>query len=148
MTRGRRRVGIWLVLGVVGLIAGIWSAENLLFRDEYEASEDLGVIRFHYEWGKLDAVFVDPNRDGRPDGRFRVLRGTQRSDWKAGVTEGWESSTCDGFLDIYWVRSENGSFEVTVDEGRDGNFADDVTVNTRFLTTDRTDCLDQTSQGR
>lgn len=93
-----------------------------MFRTSRQDHAELGIISNEYRWGKLKTVQIDVNRDGRPDGEFRLPAAGEFSDWHGRYVEGWESSRCDGTMDIHWRYTISGELVLEQDKDRDGVF--------------------------
>jgi len=118
ITRNLRKRSAVIAVAGTGLI--LLGAMLFLFRTvTTEEDSALGTVRYEYRWGRPAFVSVDVNQDGIVDGRFRVPSAKEQPGWHKRYAEGWESSKCDGRMDVHWYYEENDDLTVEVD--RDGD---------------------------
>ncbi len=109
-----------LLFALVAIASFSW-----LFRTERVDNEAIGLVSFHFRWGRLTTVSVDTNRDGLIDGKMAVVShdnqiGSKNFD---DCTEGWESYRLNGYFDIhYWKDETSGVFFLELDLDGDRNF--------------------------
>lgn len=120
----RKRHRVWrsfstlaVIIAALGVVAlGI----TQLFRAEVEQSQVLGELTYYHQWGKRARLEVDVNRDGLVDGIYRLPAMDSAHSIHTRYTEGWESSLCDGELDLHWYYDDDEVLVAEYDENKDG----------------------------
>ena len=87
----RRRL---LAIGLLALASAVVGGS--LFRRQTYDNPELGVITYHYRWGKRAKLTADTNRDGKIDVRARI-------DDLGSPAEYWEDSDHDGSFDRHVI---------------------------------------------
>ena len=105
------RVLRWVLPALAVLLIAVASCW-WLFRTETVDNSSLGLISYHFRWGRLTGLSVDSNRDGLTDGKMTIVSfDNQVGSTNFDVVEGWESSKLDGQFDIhYWKDETSGEF--------------------------------------
>lgn len=112
---------LWIVvlpLVLLGTVLGLY-----LFRERHEDVADIGIVTIKYRWGYPHELRVDANRDGTDDGLYLLPDDAKVVSPHSPFTEGWESSQCDGFLDLHFRFDPAGDLSrLESDTNRDGTY--------------------------
>lgn len=108
----RRRI---FAIGLIALAVASAVVGGYLFRRETYDNPELGVITYHYRWGKRAKLTADTNRDGRIDVIDRI-------DDLGSPLEYWEDSNHDGTFDRHVVLKEGLIERVELDQDGDGEY--------------------------
>jgi hypothetical protein len=104
-----------IVIGLIALIVASAVVAGYLFRRQTYDNPELGVITYHYRWGKRAWLTADTNRDGKIDVRDRI-------DDLGFPEEYWEDSNYDGSFDRHVVMEGSLIQRVELDEDGDGKY--------------------------
>jgi hypothetical protein len=99
-----------LALALAGAVVG-----GYLFRRQTYDNPELGVITYHYRWGKRAKLTADTNRDGKIDVRARI-------DDLGFPEEFWEDSDYDGTFDRHVVMEGTMIQRVDLDKDEVGKY--------------------------
>lgn len=102
-------------IGSSVLLVVALAAVAYLFRGETVNNPELGVISYHFRWGKLVGVTADTNRDGATDVRAQL-------DDSGIPKEYWEDSNHDGSFDRHVVMHGTVIQQVDLDKDADGKY--------------------------
>lgn len=110
-----RLVAVALTVGLVLLLVAY------LFRFRSWHNEELGEFDVLYSWGRPRYIQLDVNDDDRIDARYRISGpgDYSSSHWKWDL--GWESSRCDGIMDMHLRQESTNVLIVAVDTDRNGD---------------------------
>ena len=104
----------FLILGLLVLTIAVLA---YLFRIAPIHSENGSTYAYRFRWGKLYSLEIDVGNDGSVDARYLV---STDIGFHFRYSEGWESTSCDGFMDLHWIQPQS-EIEIDFDEDRDGN---------------------------
>lgn len=110
--------GWWaLVFSSAALVAcGIVALLLFLFREVRIDNEHIGMVSYHYTWGRRTSVTVDSNRDGEIDFRGRLM---PESD---APLEFWEDRDFDGVFEVHVLMPGDSIDLLEIDEDGDGSY--------------------------
>ena len=104
------------------LCAGIVTLLGYLFRTDSSDEPGLGLLTYKYRWGVATYVELDLDKDGTIEGRYRLPSRGDDQGWHLRYREGWESSECDGTLDLHWWIDPAGNLQFEQDTDGDGAY--------------------------
>jgi hypothetical protein len=119
------------ILPVATITAVLIASSLYLFRVHRLDNPALGLIVEKYKWGKANELLLDADRNGTVDARYRVASSLREAPLGYSLVEGWESSRCNGAMDIHLLFTPRGHLAaVEYDSTMDGTY-DQVFHGTR-----------------
>jgi hypothetical protein len=110
----------WLALILVAIVCAV-AVVPYGFREVRSDNAVGGVMWQKWRWGRIDAIDLDRNRDGRVDMRFKYTRRTLRFDNNA-PEDVWEDTNFDGTFDRHVMYAAGRVVGVDVDTDGDGRY--------------------------
>jgi hypothetical protein len=116
-----RRVRVPLFVTLLLIVLG--GSAMYLFRQREFDNAALGYTTVEYRWGRPRVLQVDSDRDGVADARYLLQPDERIPSPHSRFSEGWESSRCDGIMDLHLRFAGSGDLTfVEFDSNRDGKY--------------------------
>lgn len=104
------------VLTVSVIVAGYFSLNRTVTVD----NPSLGILKYHYRWGKPYSLAADTNRDGKDD-FLASYQGFSDFSHSPG-REHWEDRNHDGTFDLHVLYNNGEIAQIELDRDYDGRF--------------------------